>query len=258
MRMPSLFVSHGSPSVVLDGSPAVEAWRRWATQYPKPRAVIVMSSHHPALLPYASTSENRWRSEHDFEGFPAELDAINYAAPGDTALLQQVLHQLEAAGLKARGRIESSLDHGAWIPLQQMFPEADVPVIALSVQPRSDARAHWQLGQALSSLAEQGILLMGSGCVTHNLFDVRWQADQPTAEVEAFRAWLIENLMMADVPSLLDWYERAPHARHNHPSSEHLLPLFFALGAGGDVPAEVVHRGVEHAALAMDMFAFSE
>ena len=257
MRMPSLFVSHGSPSVVLDGSPAVEAWRRWAKQHPKPRAVIVMSSHHPALLPYVSTSEGRWQSGHDFEGYPPELDQINYAAPGDAGLLSQVLQQLEAAGLKARGRIENVLDHGAWIPLQQMFPEADVPVIALSVQPRGDAQTHWQLGRALSGLAEQGILLMGSGCATHNLFEVRWQAKQAATEVDAFRAWLIDNLTAADVPTLLDWHTRAPHARHNHPSNEHLLPLFFALGAGNGSPAEVIHRGVEHAALGMDMFAFS-
>lgn len=257
MRMPSLFVSHGSPAVVPDCSPVLKAWQSWAHHHRKPDAIIIMSSHHPSLLPYVSTSEACWCNEYDFDANFSELSQLKYMPPGSTSLLHKTLKQLKAAKLKAHARMETRLDHGVWIPLLQMYPAADIPVVTISVQPRSDALAHWQLGKALSTLANENVLIMGSGCVTHNLFDIRWHDPNPTNEVQQFRLWLINHLTSGNISELFEWNVRAPCARHNHPSPEHILPLFFALGAGGDVSAEVVYSGVEHAALAMEMFAFN-
>jgi len=253
-RFPTLFLSHGGPSVLIDGSPAPAAWRDWAASHPVPRAVVMLSAHRPALAPTV-TSVDSWRTVHDFRGFPAELYELSYPAPGDAAVAERVRERLDAAGLAVEPDHRDGLDHGAWVPLLAMYPGHDVPVVALSVLPRADAAAHYALGQALAGLADEGILVIGSGSLTHNLYEISWNDAEVPAWVSTFRDWMLARLAEGDIDALLDWKARAPYAAENHPSDEHLLPLFFALGAGGR-DSTLFYAGVEHRSVAMDALAF--
>jgi len=253
-RFPSLFLSHGGPSVLIDGSPAPAAWRNWAASHPVPRAVVMLSAHRPALAPTVSSFDT-WRTVHDFRGFPAELYQLSYPAPGDATLAEQLRARLAAAGIAVEADHRDGLDHGAWVPLLAMYPEHQVPVVALSVLPRADAATHYALGQALAGLADEGILVIGSGSLTHNLYEVMWNDSEVPGWVSEFRDWMLARLAEGDLAALLDWQARAPYAAENHPTDEHLLPLFFALGAGGTA-STLFHGGVEHRSVAMDALAF--
>jgi len=253
-RFPSLFLSHGGPSVLIDGSPAPAAWRNWAASHPVPRAVVMLSAHRPALAATVSSFDT-WRTVHDFRGFPAELYQLSYPAPGDATLAEQLRARLAAAGIAVEADHRDGLDHGAWVPLLAMYPEHQVPVVALSVLPRADAAAHYALGQALAGLGDEGILVIGSGSLTHNLYEVMWNDSEVPGWVSEFRDWMLARLAEGDLAALLDWQALAPYAAENHPSDEHLLPLFFALGAGGTA-STLFHGGVEHRSVAMDALAF--
>lgn len=254
-RLPSLFISHGAPTVLIDGSPAPAAWRRWADAHDRPRAIVSLSAHRPARQPGAGSAAH-WRTVHDFGGFPEQLYRLQYPAQGERALADDIDRRLAAAGFAVQPDERPGLDHGAWVPLLAMYPDADIPVVTLPVLPAADAATHYRLGQALAGLGEEGVLLVGSGSLTHNLYEVAWNAG-PEAWALEFQSWMLERLAEGDVDAVLDWERQAPQARRNHPTAEHLLPLFFALGAGG-TPLSVLHGGMEHGSIAMDALAFGE
>lgn len=250
-----LFLSHGGPDVLINGSPAPAAWRAHAAGIARPRAIVMMSAHYLALSPLLGSSP-RWRTVHDFGGFPRELYQLQYPATGDDAVLAEVMALLHDAGIQARDDGADGLDHGAWVPLLAMYPEADIPVITISTLPRQDARAHYRLGQALARLAEQGVLIIGSGSITHNLYELSRSGGPEAPWARAFADWMALRLQQNDVEAILDWEAQSPFPKQNHPSDEHLLPLFFALGAGGGKVGRSLHRGMELGALAMDAWAF--
>lgn len=252
-RLPSLYLSHGAPTVLIDGSSAPAAWRRWAEAQPRPRAIVSLSAHRPARLPGAGTAEH-WRTVHDFGGFPEQLYRLQYPAAGERALADDIDRRLAGAGFTVQPDERPGLDHGAWVPLLAMYPEADIPVVSLPVLPAEDAATHYRLGQALAELADDGVLLIGSGSLTHNLYEVAWNAAPEPWALE-FQRWMLDRLAAGDIDAVLDWERQAPHARRNHPTAEHLLPLFFALGAGG-APTNLFYSGMEHGSIAMDALAF--
>ncbi|BAK74934.1 extradiol ring-cleavage dioxygenase III subunit B [Pseudogulbenkiania sp. NH8B] len=254
-RLPSLFISHGAPTVLIDGSPAPAAWRRWADAHDRPRAIVSLSAHRPARQPGAGSAAH-WRTVHDFGGFPEQLYRLQYPAEGERDLADDIDRRLAAAGFAVQPDERPGLDHGAWVPLLAMYPDADIPVVTLPVLPAADAATHYRLGQALARLGEEGVLLVGSGSLTHNLYEVAWNAG-PEAWALEFQSWMLERLAAGDVDAVLDWERQAPQARRNHPTAEHLLPLFFALGAGG-TSLSVLHGGMEHGSIAMDALAFGE
>lgn len=256
-RLPALFLSHGAPTVLIDGSTAPAAWRDWAATHPKPRAIVVLSAHRPASGASVGIAD-AYRAWHDFSGFPAELYRLQYDVAGQPELARDILARLAAAGIDAGPDTNARLDHGAWVALMAMYPAADVPVVPLAVMPHQDARAHYALGRALAALADDGVLLVGSGSLTHNLYEVSWNDPATPAWVSGFRDWMLDKLAANDVDALLDWQTRAPFARENHPTDEHLLPLFFALGAGGGGAATAFNAGVAHRTVAMDALAFGE
>jgi 4,5-DOPA dioxygenase extradiol len=258
VTLPSVFVSHGAPLVLVDGDPARAAWSALAAPLPRPRAIVVMSPHWLTSAPRVA-SVQRHRTLHDFAGFPPALYAFDYSAPGDPALAGAIATRLAAAGLAAEAVRRDDIDHGAWVPLLSMYPAADVPVVQLAVQPRLGPAHHFALGAALAGLRDDGVLILGSGALTHNLREV--QMDQRTAPVPAwvreFADWLDDRLSAGDVPSLLDYRRLAPHAERNHPTEEHLLPLFFALGAAGrGARATREHAGFAYGAVAMHAYSF--
>jgi 4,5-DOPA dioxygenase extradiol len=197
---------------------------------------------------------------HDFRGFPQALYAIRYPAPGSAALAAQVAGLLAEAGLPARIDHARGLDHGAWVPLSLIYPAHDIPVIELSVQTHLGAEHHLRLGRALAPLAAEGVLVIGSGSFTHDLRRFRGQpADAPEApDVTAFAAWFDTALTEGRTADMLVYRRLAPYAVHEHPTEEHLLPLFVAMGAGGDgAKAQRLHTSTNYGILRMDAYAFA-
>lgn len=257
--LPSLFVSHGSPMLALDAGATGRAWAQLAAELPKPRAVIVASAHWLTREAAVSTSRHP-ATIHDFHGFPEPLFAIQYRPPGAPELAGEAAALLADAGFTPGVAPERGLDHGAWVPLKNMYPHADVPAFQLAIQPQAGPEHHWRLGRALASLREQGVLIIGSGSITHNLRELEWDVPEGVAineYVPAFQHWVYEKLLAGDRAALFDYRRQAPGAQRAHPTDEHYLPLYVALGAGGDSPrAERRFTSLTHGGLAMDVYAF--
>ncbi|HEX3630866.1 MAG TPA: class III extradiol ring-cleavage dioxygenase [Casimicrobiaceae bacterium] len=257
-RLPTLFLSHGSPMHAIEPGAAGRAWAAIARELPRPRAILIASAHWETSIPLL-TGNPTPQTIHDFGGFPDELFQLQYAAPGDPELAEEAVALLKDAGITAgidgcRGR-----DHGAWVPLRWMYPEADVPVVQLSIQPELGAAHQLRVGRALAPLADDSVLIVGSGHATHNLRD--WMSNprrqEPLRYAQAFSEWLHDRLIAHDIDSLVAWREQAPEAARAHPSDEHFLPLFIALGAAaGDAKVARFVEGFEAGALAMDSYRF--
>ena len=255
--LPSLFLPHGAPTFALHPGRAGAVMSELAAHIPRPRALIVVSAHWETDKPCVGFAEQP-ATIHDFWGFPAELYAIRYPAPGDAHIAGEVLARLRAAGFEAGVDLHRGLDHGAWTPLRIMYPDADVPIVPLSVQPRLGPRHHFAVGRALEPMTREGVLVLASGNLTHNLHDALRpgvDGDAP-AYVRAFSDWVWARLHEGDVESLLDYRHLAPGAELAHPRDEHLLPLFVALGAHASGRVERIHAGIDYNAIAMDAFVF--
>lgn len=254
--LPSLFISHGSPMLALRPAASGPALARLAASLQRPTAILVVSAHWETA-DLRVTSALQPRTLHDFYGFPEALYRLQYPAPGQPQLAEQVIHLLAQAGLNATPDAQRPLDHGAWVPLSLMYPQADIPVVQLSLPSAVGPALQTRVGQALRSLRDEGVLLIGSGSITHNLAELDWQAgpsDTAPAWAQAFRDWMVERLHSDDEAALHGYRQQAPHATRNHPTDEHLLPLFFARGAGGRLHIE--HQGFSEGALGMDIYSF--
>ncbi|WP_277591635.1 DODA-type extradiol aromatic ring-opening family dioxygenase [Pseudomonas chlororaphis] len=251
----SLFISHGSPMLALEPGASGPALARLAADLPRPKAIVVVSAHWESQDLRVS-SNPRPQTWHDFGGFPAALFAVQYPAPGQPELAEQVAQLLRADGLPAQLDDQRPFDHGVWVPLSLMYPQADIPVVQVSLPSRMGPALQTQVGHALSSLRQQGVLLIGSGSITHNLRELDWHAGPESIEpwARAFRDWMIEKLAANDETALHDYRRQAPNAVRSHPSDEHLLPLYFARGAGGDF--SIAHQGFTMGALGMDIYRF--
>lgn len=253
--LPSLFISHGSPMVALQPGDTGRALARLAGELPRPQAILVVSAHWEST-DLRLTSAPRQQAWHDFYGFPAPLYALDYAPPGAPELAREIAELLEAAGLPAQLDPQRPLDHGAWIPLRLMYPAADIPVLQLSLPSRQGPTLQTRIGRLIADLRARDILLIGSGSITHNLRELDWDAGPEVVEPWAreFRDWLAARLAANDEDALHDYRQQAPWAVRSHPSDEHLLPLFFARGAGGAFKVE--YEGYSKATIAMDIYRF--
>jgi 4,5-DOPA dioxygenase extradiol len=241
-------------------SPAKHFLETLGGMFPRPRAIIVVSAHWETSTP-AVSAPKRNSTIHDFYGFPPALFALEYNAPGDPELAARIAARLKETGLMAVLAPDRGLDHGAWVPLLLAYPEADIPVIQISVQTPRGPRHHLALGAALQALRAPDILVIGSGSFTHDLsrFRARPELDAPEApDVTEFSNWMDEKILGGDFAALVDYRARAPYAALEHPTEEHLLPLFVALGAAGASPrAARLHSSTEFGILRMDTYAFS-
>ncbi|KJK19467.1 class III extradiol ring-cleavage dioxygenase [Pseudomonas sp. 2(2015)] len=253
--LPSLFISHGSPMLALEPGASGPALTRLAAELPRPKAIVVVSAHWESRELWVS-SHPQPETWHDFGGFPAALYAVQYPAPGEPALAKRLIGLLGDAGLAARLDPKRPFDHGVWVPLSLMYPAADIPVVQVSLPSQMGPQLQEQVGKALAQLREDNILLIGSGSITHNLRELDWQAGPESVEpwALAFRDWIIDKLAADDTPALHDYRQQAPFAVRNHPSDEHLLPLYFARGAGGRFG--IAHQGFTLGALGMDIYRF--
>lgn len=256
--LPSLFLSHGSPMLAIQDSAGGRFLDALGGQLPWPKAILVASAHFAADQATFGGHAHP-HTVHDFNGFPEPLRQIRYPAPGSPDLARDASQLLAAAGIASRVRENHGLDHGVWVPLRRMYPDADIPVVPMSVMPGGTAAQHHAIGRALAPLRQQGVLVVGSGGFVHNLGDLDWaHGDAPLAPwAQEFGDWMHAMLAAGDLAALLDWQQRAPQARRAHPTVEHLMPLFVALGAAGATPqVRTIHRSHEFGSLALDAFAF--
>ncbi|RZI43314.1 dioxygenase [Herbaspirillum sp. HC18] len=259
-RLPTLFVSHGSPMLALEESPASLFLRQLGGTLPRPRAILVASAHWESRGGPAVSLAKQPETIHDFGGFPPALYELQYPAPGAPELAEKAAGLLEQAGFSVGRSAGRGLDHGAWVPLQLMYPKADIPVTQVTVMRGASPAEHERLGKALASLRDEGVLVIGSGSLTHNLYELGGNdIDAPVPSwVSEFGTWMMTSLQGNHRDALLDYRAQAPHAARNHPTEEHLLPLFVAMGAAGEgAQAERIHASHEYGVLAMDVYSFS-
>ena len=259
-RLPSLFISHGAPTFALEPGLAGPRLTALGRQLPRPQAVLVVSPHWMTPSLHVGTSP-RPDTIHDFGGFDPALYRIQYPAHGHQALAQRTIERLTHAGWPARADERRGLDHGAWVPLLHLYPQADVPVFQVSLPSHLDATGAWALGQALAPLADEGVLIVGSGSLTHNLYEFRGaHSVESEPYVQAFSAWVREAVETGDRTRLQRTMDDAPDARRAHPTTEHFWPLLVAAGAAdtkdGLPPARVIEGGITYGMLSMDAYLF--
>lgn len=254
--LPSLFVSHGAPTLALADSPTGRFLDALGPALSRPRAILVASAHMNAARPVLGASPAP-ATLHDFGGFQRELYALRYPAPGAPELAQHAAALLRDAGFDAATDASAPIDHGVWVPLLRMYPAADIPVVALSVSPQCDAAWHYALGAALAPLREEDVLVIGSGGFVHNLGALDWQGgDRPTAPwASGFADWMERHVVAGDAAAAQAWRTQAPQPLSAHPTPEHLLPLFVAWGAAGD-RGQRLHAAWELGTLALHAFRF--
>lgn len=257
--LPSLFVSHGAPDLPLRSCPAREFLKTLGSKLDPPQAIVVVSAHWGDRQPCLSIAPQA-QAFHDFYGFSAELGQLHYRAPGAPEWAEAAIALLSAAGIATRAVPHSLLDHGAWEPLLLMYPEGSIPVTQLAIQPNLGPEHHLQVGRALSPLRHEGILILASGSATHNLgaFGAYPFDASPVTWAEAFDDWLAAAIARNAIDDLLNYRQLAPHAARNHPTEDHLLSLFVALGAGGpDTRGHQIHASFTYGVLSMAAYAFN-
>lgn len=230
-RMPAIFLSHGAPPLA-DDPLWTQQLAEWSASMPKPESVLMVSAHwedDPLTLSATTTVPLFY----DFYGFPKRYYEVQYPAPGAPQLADEVERLLNEASQSVKRDTHRGLDHGAYVPLVEMYPQADVPVLQISM-PTLDPRQLFTIGQRLAPLRDQGVLIVGSGFSTHNLREMNWHSGPdghpPTWSVE-FDDWLDKTLRARDLDALIDFQRTAPAPYLAHPRTEHFAPLFIALGA---------------------------
>lgn len=263
-RLPTLFISHGGPNVVIDDIQAHHFLKTLHAVVPKPTAIVINSAHFEAPGP-GVVRDPHPEMIYDFGGFPDELYRMVYAAPGDTHLADSILGLLKAAGLSPNAIEKRGYDHGAWNPLILGFPQADIPIVQVSIDPNADASWHMAMGRALTPLRDQGVLVMGSGHITHNLrYAISLMRGGSVIpgfgdKVSAFTDWFHTQLVDGNEAALASWKDQAPFVADNHPTDEHLMPIFTAFGAAGEgARGERIHASAQfEGAFSWDSYRFT-
>jgi len=258
MTLPSLFLSHGAPALPLTYTPARTFLQQVGNTLERPKAILVISAHWETAVPTVNAVDSN-ETIHDFGGFPRALYDLRYPAPGSPSFAARVADQLRAGGFDCNIDRRRGLDHGAWVPLLLMVPQADIPVLQLSVQPHLGPEHHLRVGRALAPLRDEGVLIIGSGSFTHDLSEFRGHNPNDAAPdwVNSFADWFDAALTQGQIGELIDYRRQAPFATKNHPTEEHLLPLYAALGAAGEnARAERLHASSTYSVLRMDVYAF--
>jgi 4,5-DOPA dioxygenase extradiol len=249
---PVLFVSHGAPTLALDEGAWGAALKAWAGTLEGVRGILVLSAHWEQAGPVRLMAAPEPATMHDFGGFPEALYQIRYPAPGDPGLAERAAALLRAGGLAVELDSERPLDHGAWVPLRAAFPEARIPVIQVSLPAARTPRSVFELGRLLSPLRREGILLVASGGIVHNLRRLDWSGQAaPEPWAGGFERWVADQLASGETASLLDRASQAEGYPLAVPTPEHFDPIYFALGAGADAAVRSLHDGWSHGNLSL-------
>lgn len=255
---PLLFVSHGAPMFAIEPGLAGQRLAELGRELPRPDAIVILSPHWMTRGEISVTASTAPETIHDFGGFPDALYQLRYPAPGAPALAAHIVGLLQNAGWKSRLDARRGLDHGAWVPLLYLAPEADIPVVQVSMPAGLDTYQAWKLGKALTPLRDMKVLIVASGSLTHNLYEFRGAASHGADYVREFAAWTAKTLQAGNTALLLDYRQHAPSAERAHPTDEHFLPLLIALGAAGEhYETRVLDGGVSYGVLSMDSYLFS-
>ena len=255
-RTPVLFVSHGAPTFAIEPGLLGPRLAALGRELPRPTAVLVVSPHWITRTVRVATTPSP-ETIHDFGGFPEVLYSIQYAAPGHQQMAARTLEVLREAGWNAEADLERGLDHGAWVPIRFIYPDADVPVFQVSLTAAMTSPQAYALGEALRPLRDEGVLIVGSGSLTHNLYEFRVGESEEAQYAREFADWVRAALNSGDRERVVNTLELAPHARRAHPTAEHFLPLLVAAGAAAaNEPVELLEGGITYGVLSMDSYLF--
>jgi 4,5-DOPA dioxygenase extradiol len=258
-RFPTVFVSHGTPMLAHGEDRYQETLAQFAASMPKPKAIIFVSAHSVSSNQVHVLKTEKNTIQYDFSGFPKELYQIQYSCPGDPALADQIIQNLNTAGFQAVPDVYAPLDHGIWIPLRNLYPKGDVPVVRLSLPLDLEPAKILKMGHALAKLREEGIMVIASGGAVHNLGELKWAEKNSKGQDYAnqYEEFLVLALQNKDVEAILH-SEELPFFQKAHPTPEHFLPIIFAVGAAltGD-EVTILFRGVEYDSLSMLCFSLN-
>lgn len=255
--MPSYFFAHGAPSIVLEDNEYTQLLKNFKDHTPRPKAIVLFSAHWEESVQTVSAAET-YETIYDFGGFQDELYKMTYPAKSDRSLSEQVRALFEKQGIRSVLNESRGLDHGAWAVLKLLYPEADIPVVALSVNRHLSNEQQYQIGKALSELREQDVLIIGSGGTVHNLRRLKWQSEGNDDWAEQFDNWLQNKLESWDTEALFQYHELAPNAQEAVPTSEHFIPLLLAMGSGdSNRQAKLVHRSYQYGNLSLICWQFN-
>lgn len=250
------FISHGAPTLIIDDNAAHNFLKALPSDIEKPSAILVISAHWETRLPTTNSVQTN-ETIHDFYGFNRELYELKYNAPGNPQLANEICETLFSAGLQAQIDSNRGLDHGAWVPLKIMYPNADIPIVQLSIQSHLGVGHHFELGKALAHLREKNVLIIASGSFTHNLRALDWNNGPEADWSLEFSDWFHNAIIENRICDLMAYQRLAPNAKFAHPTDEHLLPIFVAMGAAGkDYKATRIHQSALFGSLRMDAYSF--
>lgn len=255
--MPSYFFAHGAPSLVLEEHAYTDLLKSFASHTTKPKAIVLFSAHWEQPIQTVSAVDE-YSTIYDFSGFQEELYRMTYPAKGDRLLSDQIQALFSEYGIQSTLDEERGLDHGAWAVLKLLYPDADIPVIALSVNRFLTNEQQYQIGKALAELKEQDVLIIGSGGTVHNLRRLNWHSSEADSWAESFDHWLQGKLETWDVTSLFYYRELAPFAQDAVPTNEHFIPLLIAMGTGDkNRDAKLLHRSYQYGNLSLSCWQFN-
>lgn len=252
---PVFFISHGAPTFALEPGTLGARLQAHGQQLTDVKAVLVVSPHWQTRDVQVMTTAQP-STMHDFGGFPAALYKLQYPASGQPDIALEAARLLSEAGFATSTDDQRGLDHGAWVPLMHLLPAAHVPVFQVSMPRSLNAAQALQFGQALAPLRNQGVVILASGSMTHNLYEFSPYATQPEPYVQEFASWVHAAVLAQDTKALRDYRDLAPHAQRAHPTEEHFLPLLVAHAARGNDPAQLIDDSIEHGVLSMASYVW--
>lgn len=258
--IPSFFIAHGAPLLAIEENEYTQFLNNLGAALPRPKAVVLFSAHWESSVQKVSEVD-QYETIYDFGGFPEALYRIKYPAKGDKDIAKKIAELFTAHGVPYEVETERGLDHGAWVVLKLLYPNADIPVISMSVNPQLAPEEQYKIGKSLSALRADDVLIIGSGGTVHNLGVLRMREDNGQIDQWAldFDEWLARHLHNWDIESLFKYNSLAPAANMAVPpyGNEHFIPIFYAMGAADDgQKATLVHRSYRYGNLSHSVWQF--
>lgn len=252
----SIFVCHGAPTLAIEENEYTNFIRDLAKGI-KPKAIVIFTAHFESKITTISSIDNTYDMIYDFYGFPEELYKVKYNAKGSTEIANKIKNMLGENGIESKLDTTRGLDHGSWVILQLMYPEANIPVVQISVDPFLPMDKQYEIGKAIRELGQEDILVIGSGSTVHNLRTVNWQAKEAEGWAIEFDNWLVENMELRNLKDLFNYQKLAPNVKTAIPREEHIVPMFIAMGSGQEenLP-KLLYRSYEYGTLSYICFEF--